>query len=109
MTATPEYRQTWLVLGASSAVGRAFARQAAAADADIILAGRDREDLARTAEDVAIRGRGHVGVLDFDAADIASHAGFVAECRARARFLNVFVAVGAMPDQAEIDADFALA
>jgi len=105
----PEYRQTWLVLGASSSVARAFARQAAAADSDIVLAGRDIEDLRRTAEDVAIRGRGHVAVLEFDAADIASHDAFVAECRDRARFLNVFVAVGAMPDQAEIDADFALA
>ena len=47
--------KTWLILGGSSSVARAFARRAAAAGADILLAGRDIEDLERTASDIAIR------------------------------------------------------
>jgi short-subunit dehydrogenase len=38
-----EAGETWLVLGASSSVARAFARRAAAAGGDLLLAGRDAE------------------------------------------------------------------
>jgi short-subunit dehydrogenase len=103
--------QTWLVLGASSAIARAFAAAAAEDGADIILAGRDRDDLDRTAADIAIRARRRVGVFDFDALDFKSHAGLLQRAREEAGTgtLNIFLAFGTMPAQAEIDQDAALA
>ena len=51
-------RQVWLVLGASSAIARAFALVAARAGADIILAGRDLADLEINAADIRLRAGG---------------------------------------------------
>jgi len=97
------------VLGGSSSVARAFARVAAEDGADVILAGRDVDDLKRTAGDVSVRTGRKAEVLAFDAEDLASHEAFAAEAVRRAGVLNVFLAFGAMPEQDEIDADFALA
>lgn len=98
---------TWLILGASSAVARAFAREAAAHGAALLLAGRDMEDLERQAADLSIRYEVPAVPMRFEARDLASHAGFVAECRSRAAdgLLNVFLAFGVMPEQTEADAD----
>ena len=100
--------EIWLILGASSAVARAFARLVAAEGSGVALAGRDLEDIERSAADLRARGAADVVVLRFDAADYAGHAGFVAEvaaARGDSRRLNVFLAFGAMPEQAAIDAD----
>lgn len=103
--------ETWLILGASSAVARAFAREAGAHAARVILAGRDLDDLDRQADDLRTRFDTAVTVLRFDALDGATHAGFVADCAAQAggSLLHVFLAFGVMPDQAEADADPAVA
>lgn len=101
-------RDCWLVLGASSTVARAFARLVAGEGAALLLAGRDLEDLERSAADLRARGATSVQVLAFDAADYGSHDAFVARCKAARgpdRRLNVFLAFGLMPDQAAIDAD----
>jgi len=97
--------RAWLVLGGSSAIARAFARVAAEAGSDVLMAGRDLEDLERTARDLRVRYGRHAEALAFDAADVASHAAFVDAVRARARRLDVFLAFGLMPTQAAIDAD----
>ena len=91
MTADRDAAATWLILGASSSIGRAFARRAAAEGCDILLAGRDIDD------------------LPFDAEAVDDHPAFVADCAARTDELNVLLLFGAMPDQADIDGDFALA
>ena len=98
----------WLVLGASSAIARAFARAAAAQGDEVILAGRDLADLEANAADAALRGAPVAHALDFDARDHASHAAFAARANeiAGAKPLCVFLAFGAMPEQAEIDADW---
>ncbi|MBI3513387.1 MAG: SDR family NAD(P)-dependent oxidoreductase [Proteobacteria bacterium] len=44
--------RTWLVLGASSSVARAFARLVAESGAAVLLAGRDHDDLGRSAADL---------------------------------------------------------
>ena len=100
-------RPLWLVLGASSSVARAFARIAAEAGADLILAGRDIADIDRIASDARIRGGGRVEVHAFDAADRPSHAAFVADLPRRP--FNVFLAFGLMVPQGAIDCDPALA
>ena len=97
--------RAWLILGGSSAIARAFARVATEAGSDVLLAGRDLEDLERTARDLRIRHGRHVEALAFDATDFASHAAFVDAVHTHARRLDVFLAFGLMPSQAAIDAD----
>ena len=46
---------SWVILGASSSIGRAFARRAAETGAHVVLAGRDDADLARTAADLNVQ------------------------------------------------------
>lgn len=101
---------TWLVLGASSAIARAFARAAAAQGADILLAARDLVDAEATAADIAIRTARRAEAVKFDALDEAAQDELVAWARefAGSGTLNVFLAFGTMPDQAAIDADPAL-
>jgi decaprenylphospho-beta-D-erythro-pentofuranosid-2-ulose 2-reductase len=103
--------EIWLVLGASSAIARAFARVAAMEGADVILAGRDRDDLEKSAADLALRSGRRVTVLDFDALDYGSHAAVIRRAREDAGdgVLNLFLAFGTMPSQAEIDRDAKLA
>ncbi|UEM23151.1 SDR family NAD(P)-dependent oxidoreductase [Skermanella mucosa] len=101
---------TWLVLGASSSIARAFALEAAAQGSNVILAGRDRADLDRGAADVRIRHDVAVEVVDFDAEVVDTHDVFVKDVTGlSAGFgtgpLNVFLAFGLMPDQSAIDAD----
>jgi short-subunit dehydrogenase len=100
--------RAWLVLGGSSAIARAFARAAAEAGSDVILAGRDMEDLERTARDIAVRHGRRAEAIGFDAADFASHAAFVEAVRARAKRLDVMLAFALMPAQSAIDAEPAL-
>jgi decaprenylphospho-beta-D-erythro-pentofuranosid-2-ulose 2-reductase len=107
MTALPD---TWIILGASSAIARSFACVAAAANANIVLAGRDRSDLAATAADLRVRFSARVDVADFDALSPDTHAAVLERARAFAApsTLNVFLAFGIMPGQAEIDENPAL-
>lgn len=108
MTASPD---TWLILGASSAIARAFARVAAAANANIVLAGRDRTDLEASAADLRARFQQRVDVVDFDAQAPDSHRAVLERARSFAgpTILNLFVAIGIMPPQAAVDADPSLA
>jgi short-subunit dehydrogenase len=97
--------ETWLVLGGSSPVARAFAGEAARRGDEIILAGRDVADLERTAADVAIRCGSRAEVQSFDATAYAEHAAFVARCCRPGKRINVFLAFAAMPPQPEIERD----
>ena len=65
-----------VVTGASSGIGRAFALQAGAAGADVVLVARRREELERVAQEVErLGGRARVHVADLsDAADAAELA-----------------------------------
>jgi short-subunit dehydrogenase len=96
---------TWLILGASSAIGRAFAREAAARGAAIILAGRDQPDLARTQADIQIVSGATCTMAHFDALDHAGHPALAAAMATVPGVLNVALLFGIMPDQASMDAD----
>ncbi|TDL76308.1 SDR family oxidoreductase [Palleronia sediminis] len=98
--------ETWIVLGASSAMGRALARSLAERGAGLILAGRDEDDLAATAADCRARGAADAEIARLD---IGDPAGFD-DIRAMAGpgRVNCAVFVGDMPAQDEIDADPAL-
>ncbi len=103
--------RTWLILGASSPIARAFARRVAGQGARLILAGRDAEDLALTAADLRLRGAGAATVECFDAEDMASIDALAARVQQQTSpgGLDIFLAVGLMPDQATMAADPALA
>ncbi len=100
--------RAWLILGGSSAIARAFARVAAEAGCDVLLAGRDLEDLSRTAQDLRVRYGREAQAIAFDATDLAGHAAFVETVRSRTQRFDVMLAFGLMPTQAAIDADPAL-
>lgn len=100
---------TWIILGASSAIGRAVAREAASRGFDLALAGRDPEDMERTAAEArALNGRA-VHVMAFDALAVEMHAAFAAACAGIPGTLHVLLLFGTMPDQADMDRDPALA
>ena len=48
--------RTWIILGATSSMARAFARAVAETGAGVLLAGRDVEDMAALAADCRLRG-----------------------------------------------------
>ncbi len=99
----------WVILGASSAIGRAFARAAAGQGGDVILAGRDADDLTRSAADIVATTGRRARVLAFDALDYASHQALAAELDGVPGVLNIVLLFGTMPSQADMDADPSLA
>jgi short-subunit dehydrogenase len=101
-------KQSWVILGASSSMARAFARQVAAQGADVFLAGRDMDDLERMATDCHLRGALVAEALKFDARKPAGFGAIYDRLGTQEGALNVAVFVGSMPDQADIDKDPAL-
>ncbi|MDJ1015277.1 MAG: SDR family NAD(P)-dependent oxidoreductase [Paracoccaceae bacterium] len=99
---------TWIILGGTSTIARAFARKAADRGEGVILAGRDADDLAATAADCAARGAPLGESIRLDARDpltfgpIAERAGRISD------EIGIAVFVGSMPSQEEIDSDPAL-
>jgi len=100
--------ETWLILGATSSMARAFARRAAASGAGVLLAGRDRDDLAVLADDCRLRGARMAEAIAFDAREPKGFAGLIDRMAAEDGLLSAAVFVGSMPPQADIDADPAL-
>ena len=97
---------SWVILGASSSIGRAFARRAAETGAHVVLAGRDDADLARTAADLNVQFDIDADCVAFDAAHPSSHEQTASALEGLPRPLGVLVLFGTMPSQAEVDDDF---
>ena len=97
--------QTWILLGASSAMSRAFARRLAAEGACVLLAGRDVKDLEATAADCLLRGARKAEALAFDTRAPKGFATLIKRMEAEEGILNAAVFAGSMPEQAAIDAD----
>jgi len=100
--------QTWLILGATSSMARGFARAVAAPGTTVLLAGRDTDDMTRTAADCSIRGADAADVVKFDARKPACFDAIVERMADQEGQLNVAVFVGSMPEQDDIDEDPAL-
>ncbi|WP_347311061.1 SDR family oxidoreductase [Defluviimonas sp. SAOS-178_SWC] len=96
---------TWIILGATSAMARAFARAVSAEGAAVLLAGRDKDDLAALASDCALRGARLAEAVEFDARKPKSFAALIERMEAEEGELNAAVFVGSMPEQSAIDAD----
>jgi short-subunit dehydrogenase len=99
---------TWIILGATSSMARAFARKVAGTGAAVLLAGRDIDDMTAVAQDCRLRGARLAEVLTFDARKPDGFAALIARMNAEEGTLNAAVFVGSMPPQSEIDADPAL-
>jgi len=97
--------QSWIILGASSSMAKAFARLVADRGDAVFLAGRDKDDLARSAADCAARGARLARALSFDARDAASFSAILDAAQAEDGHINCAVFVGSMPEQSAIDAD----
>ncbi len=102
--------ETWILLGATSSMARAMARQLADEGAQLVLAGRDMADLEAQATDLALRGAASAEAARFDARDAETFAPIIARAEALAGNgpINCAVFVGSMPPQSAIDADPAL-
>lgn len=74
-------RRTVLILGATSAIARAVAGEFARRGYDLLLAGRDLEELDRLAADLAVRYGVKSEGRTFDALALETHAAFVEDCR----------------------------
>lgn len=99
---------TWIILGATSSMARAFARRVAGQGDGVLLAGRDAEDLAALASDCHLRGARIAEAVNFDARDPSGFDALIDRLRAEEGTLSAAVFVGSMPEQALIDADPAL-
>jgi len=95
----------WLILGASSSIARAFTREVGRRGAAITLAGRDAADLEANAADAQLRGATSARVLYCDAGEAVSRAAFLPQASLPDTVLNVFLAIGSMPDQEAMDGD----
>lgn len=98
-------KQTWIILGASSAMAKAFARLVAGKGADLILCGRDHQDLEANAIDCLLRGSPAAQVMQFDSREPATFAPIINAGRETGGMLNVAVFASSMPPQSEIDND----
>lgn len=97
--------RTWIILGATSSMARAFSRAVAAEGAGVLLAGRDGEELAALAADYRLRGARLAEAVAFDARDARGFGPLVERLEAEEGELNAAVFVGSMPEQAAIDRD----
>lgn len=96
-------QQTWVILGATSAMARAFARALSEQGHALILAGRDMDDLKTLAADCTLRGAREAHAMRFDAREAKHDAPILDALEQTEGTLNAAVFVGSMPDQARID------
>ncbi len=97
--------ETWIILGASSAIARAFARQQAATGARLILAGRNHQELLEQAQDLCLRGAPEADAAEFDIRNPGTFAPIIDLAAQTTGTVNAAVFVGSMPEQADIDRD----
>jgi len=99
-----------LVLGATSAIGRAAARALARRGDALVLAGRAREELERDAADLALRHGARIEVRAFEALDFDGHAALLEACDPEDAPLDgILVCQGHMESQEDAERDFARA
>ena len=100
-------KRTWVILGGAGVIGRAFAREVAKAGHDIILLGRDDNDLALSADDIRARyPEVAVSVLPMDAANPDSFSKTAERCENEAKnIISVFSALETVYTQKECGKD----
>ena len=99
---------TILILGATSAIASATAREFAAHKFDLVLGGRDLEELGALASDLNLRYGVRAGVLPFDALDPQAHSVSLKSFLAGADVTleGAVVCIGYLGDQAKGQSDW---
>lgn len=97
--------QSWLILGATSSMARAFSRAVAERGDTVFLAGRDKDDIRHIVADCKARGAPEAEALFFDARDASTFPTLVQRLEKQDGQINAAVFVGFMPPQSEVDAD----
>ena len=98
-----------LVIGATSAIAEAAARQWAARGDALFLVGRKRQRLDDIAADLKVRGARQTGVFVMDATDVAAHAAMLEAAVVELGGLDVaLIAHGTLPDQKACEASVEL-
>lgn len=96
--------QTLLVLGGRSDIAQATAHEFAAKGYNIVLAARNAGSLEAVKSDLEIRYGVSVDLVDFDAADLASHRGFYSALIAKPDV--VLYAIGSLGDQKKAESNW---
>lgn len=95
-----------LIVGATSAIAIACARQWAVEGARFFLVARNSERLQQVADDLTVRGAPFVACHQLDIDNLAQHAGMVERCSKELGAIDiVLVAPGTLPDQLACQAD----
>ena len=99
---------TVLILGATSAIASALAKEFAAHKFDLALGGRDREELGALASDLNIRHGVRARAILFDALDTQTHAASLRAFLAEAgdALAGAVVCIGYLGDQARGQSDW---
>jgi short-subunit dehydrogenase len=97
-----------LILGATSAIASALARELAAHKFDLVLGGRDREELSALACDLSLRYGVRTAILPFDALDSQTHASTLRSFLSEAgnALEGVVVCIGHLGDQGKGQSDW---
>jgi len=99
-----------LIIGATSGIASACAREWAGRGDSLFLVGRDAGRLEALAADLRVRGSGAVHSHRMDAVEVATHAPMLEACLAQLGGLDAaLIAHGTLPDQAACERDPALA
>ncbi|HNJ77312.1 MAG TPA: SDR family oxidoreductase [Azospira sp.] len=98
-----------LIIGATSAIAEAAARQWAARGDALFLVGRKRQKLDDIAADLKVRGAANAGVFEMDATDAAMHPSMLEAAVTALGGLDVaLIAHGTLPDQKACEASVAM-
>jgi short-subunit dehydrogenase len=99
------------ILGATSAIARATARELAGAGYDLLLAAREPDQVETLAADLRVRGGRQVWTIPFDATDYDGHGAFVENCIeiVGGELEGVLLCFGNMPPQELAQRDWAAA
>ncbi len=97
--------RTWIIVGATSSMARAFARKVAEDGCHVLLAGRDLADMKRTKKDCELRGAPSAYAVMFDARKPGTFDEICVKAAVQDGEINVAVFVGSMPEQSAIDTD----
>lgn len=100
-------KRTWILLGGTSAIGRAFAREAAKKGHDILFLGKEQEDLLLAVDDIKARYPSiEVDIHELDTSNLDSFTKTVEECEKKAKnIISVFSALETVYSQKECGRD----
>jgi decaprenylphospho-beta-D-erythro-pentofuranosid-2-ulose 2-reductase len=99
-----------LILGATSGIAKAVAYHFASQGDNVILSGRDENELSIIASDITIRHNVKASVKCFDALDYDNHQSFITSCiEENGNLDGAFLAYGNMDEQKDAESNFSIA